>query len=177
MYALLGSHCTGKTTLLHSVKQKEPTLYVTDGFSRPIQNVGRELILSKFEQQSIINQLSLWAHKQYSFNSYVLTGRSLIDCIVYSEVLFSPHLADRLTRPLYKQLNSCLKQFNRIFYIPIEFEWEGDGERYGSTMQNKIDRRIQTFIKDNSLLSQKIVTISGSINQRTDQVIQAINEK
>ena len=65
MKILLGSHGTGKTTLLKEVSTRFPDYYVTDGFSRPVLKIGRMLELSNDEKQYAINELSAWAYQNY----------------------------------------------------------------------------------------------------------------
>ena len=43
MKILIGSHGTGKTTLLKEVSTRFPDYYVTDGFSRPVIKIGKML--------------------------------------------------------------------------------------------------------------------------------------
>ena len=63
MKILLGSHGTGKTTLLKEVASKFPDYYVTDGFSRPVLKISKLLELSNAEMQYAINELSAWAYQ------------------------------------------------------------------------------------------------------------------
>jgi Fe-S cluster assembly ATPase SufC len=66
MKILIGSHGTGKTTLLKEVSTRFPDYYVTDGFSRPVIKIGKMLELSNDEKQYAINELSAWAYQNYS---------------------------------------------------------------------------------------------------------------
>jgi len=87
MKILIGSHGTGKTTLLKEVSTRFPDYYVTDGFSRPVLKIGRMLELSNNEKQYAINELSAWAYENYLKHKNVISTRSLVDCIIYSQIL------------------------------------------------------------------------------------------
>ena len=87
MKILIGSHGTGKTTLLKEVSTRFPDYYVTDGFSRPVIKIGKMLELSNDEKQYAINELSAWAYQNYLTHKNVISTRSLVDCIIYSAIL------------------------------------------------------------------------------------------
>ena len=165
MKILLGSHGTGKTTLLKEVSTKFPEYYVTDGFSRPIIKIGRMLELSNDEKQYAINELSAWAYQNYLTHKNVISTRSVVDCIIYSQIL-APDLDIENLITLFEETKDQVEYF---FYIPIEFDFVDDPDRLSHELQVKIDGIIQKFIKS-YIPEEKVITLTGTVEERLEQI-------
>ena len=166
MKILIGSHGTGKTTLLKEVSTRFPDYYVTDGFSRPVIKIGKMLELSNDEKQYAINELSAWAYQNYLTHKNVISTRSLVDCIIYSRIL-TPNVNIDEIRELFEKTKDQVEYF---FYIPIEFTFEqGDPDRLSHDLQVKIDEIIQKFIKKH-IPEEKVVTLTGTVEERLEQI-------
>lgn len=161
MKILLGSHGTGKTTLLKEVAKKFPEYYVTDGFSRPVIKIGKMLEFSNDEKQYAINELSAWAYQNYLSHKYVLSTRSIVDCIIYSEIL-APNLDMQDLFLLFQQTKHQVEYF---FYIPVEFGYVADPDRLSPELQLKIDEVIKKFIVD-FIPKEKVVILKGTVEER-----------
>ena len=138
MKILIGSHGTGKTTLLKEVSTRFPDYYVTDGFSRPVLKIGRMLELSNNEKQYAINELSAWAYENYLKHKNVISTRSLVDCIIYSQIL-TPNVDIENLIVLFEETKDQVEYF---FYIPIEFSFVYDPARLNEDLQKKIEERV-----------------------------------
>ncbi len=165
MKILIGSHGTGKTTLLKEVSTRFPDYYVTDGFSRPVLKIGRMLELSNNEKQYAINELSAWAYENYLTHKNVISTRSLVDCIIYSQIL-TPDVDIENIITLFEQTKDQVEYF---FYIPIEFDFVDDPDRLSHELQVKIDGIIQEFIKKH-IPAEKVVTLTGTVEERLNQI-------
>jgi hypothetical protein len=165
MKILIGSHGTGKTTLLKEVSTRFPNYYVTDGFSRPVLKIGRMLELSNNEKQYAINELSAWAYENYLTHKNVISTRSLVDCIIYSQIL-TPDVDIENIITLFEQTKDQVEYF---FYIPIEFDFVDDPDRLSHELQVKIDSIIQEFIKKH-IPAEKVVTLTGTVQERLNQI-------
>ena len=165
MKILIGSHGTGKTTLLKEVSTRFPNYYVTDGFSRPVLKIGRMLELSNNEKQYAINELSAWAYENYLTHKNVISTRSLVDCIIYSQIL-TPDVDIENIITLFEETKDQVEYF---FYIPIEFDFVDDPDRLSHELQVKIDGIIQEFIKKH-IPAEKVVTLTGTVQERLDQI-------
>jgi predicted ATPase len=165
MKILLGSHGTGKTTLLKEVSTKFPEYYVTDGFSRPVFKISRQLELDNTEKQLIINELSAWAYQNYLTHKNVISTRSIVDCIIYSQIL-TPKLdiTDLIT--LFEETKDQVEYF---FYIPVEFDFVSDPDRLSHELQLKIDKVIVDFMEKH-IPTEKIVIIRGTVEERLNQI-------
>jgi len=161
MKILLGSHGTGKTTLLKEVATNFPEYYVTDGFSRPVIKIGKQLELSGYEKQYVINELSAWAYQNYLTHKNVISTRSIVDCIIYSEIL-APNLDIKNLITLFEETKD---QVERFFYIPVEFDFVADPDRLSQELQLKIDQVIREFMV-NYIPKEKIVILKGTVGER-----------
>jgi len=165
MKILIGSHGTGKTTLLKEVSTRFPNYYVTDGFSRPVIKIGKMLELSKNEKQYAINELSAWAYQNYLTHKNVISTRSLVDCIIYSKIL-TPEVNIDEIKALFEATKDQVEYF---FYIPIEFDFIDDPDRLSAELQVKIDEIIQKFIKS-YIPEEKVITLRGTVEERLEQI-------
>lgn len=168
MKILLGSHGTGKTTLLKEVASQFPDYYVTDGFSRPVSRISKFLEFSNSEKQYVINELSAWAYQNYLSHKNVISTRSVVDCIIYSQILV-PNVDIENIITLFEQTKNQVEYF---FYIPVEFDYVVDEERPDGAWQElqlKIDKIIQDFIKQH-IPAEKVITLTGTVQQRLEQI-------
>lgn len=168
MKILLGSHGTGKTTLLKEVAIKFPDYYVTDGFSRPVSRISKLLEFDNNEKQFVINELSAWAYQNYLTHKNVISTRSIVDCIIYSQIV-APDVDIEDLINLFEETKDQVEYF---FYIPVEFDYVVDEERPGGVWQElqiKIDKIIQDFI-ETYIPAEKVITLTGSVQERLEQI-------
>lgn len=165
MKILLGSHGTGKTTLLKEVSAKFPEYYVTDGFSRPVIKISKQLELSNYEKQYVINELSAWAYQNYLSHKNVISTRSIVDCIIYSQIL-SPNLLINDLITLFEQTKDQVEYF---FYIPVEFDFVDDPDRLSHELQLKIDQVIKEFMVQH-IQKEKVVILKGTVEERLNKI-------
>lgn len=165
MKILLGSHGVGKSTLLKEVQRTLPDYYVTDGFSRPVYKISRMLDFSEYEKQVVINELSAWAYQNYLTHTNVISTRSIIDCIIYTQIL---HPKVDLTEMinLFDATKDVVEYF---FYIPIEFGFVYDPDRLNEELQKKVDFYFQDFI-NNHVPMEKLITITGTVEERLELI-------
>jgi hypothetical protein len=165
MKILIGSHGVGKTTLLQAVSEKYPEYYVTDGFSRPVYKIAKQLDFSEQEKQVVINELSTWAYQNYLTHKNVISTRSIIDCIIYTQIL-NPNIKVQDMINLFQETKDQVEKF---FYIPIEFSYVYDPERLNEDLQKKIDTLFREFIV-NYIPKDKLVILKGTIEERLDNI-------
>ena len=165
MKILLGSHGVGKSTLLKEVQKTIPDYYVTDGFSRPVYKISKMLDFSEYEKQVVINELSAWAYQNYLTHKNVISTRSIIDCIIYTQILH-PKVDVSSMIKLFEDTRDEVEYF---FYIPIEFGFVYDPERLNEDLQKKIDGLFKEFI-DTYVPVKKLITITGTIEERLELI-------
>lgn len=168
---LVGSHGTGKTTLLKAYKEKYG-MSIRDGVSRPVHKCSKLLNLTPWEEQKIINELTLF---YWNYNKDIPDlgmTRSPLDCIVYSEVFGFEDLRDEVVEEFGKlDLNDVI-----FIYIPIMFKLEDDGVRFmDEKLQKDIDNSMKYYLDK---LNIKYYTIkSNDINERVEELRNIIEEE
>jgi len=167
MKILIGSHGVGKSTLLKTVSEKYPEYYVTDGFSRPVYRIAKELDFSEHEKQIVINELSTWAYQNYLTHKSVISTRSIIDCIIYTQIL-NPSID---VSEMIKLFQETKNQVEKFFYIPIEFSYVYDPERLNEDLQKKIDLLFREFMV-NYIPKDKVIILKGTVEQRLENISQ-----
>ena len=167
MKILIGSHGVGKSTLLKAVSDKYPEYYVTDGFSRPVYRIAKELDFSEHEKQIVINELSTWAYQNYLTHKNVISTRSIIDCIIYTQII-NPTMDVTEMINLFQETKNQVEKF---FYIPIEFSYVYDPERLNEDLQKKIDLLFREFMV-NYIPKDKLVILKGTVEQRLENISQ-----
>jgi adenylate kinase family enzyme len=167
MKILIGSHGVGKSTLLKEVSEKYPEYYVTDGFSRPVYRIAKELDFSEHEKQIVINELSTWAYQNYLTHKSVISTRSIIDCIIYTQIL-NPSID---VSEMIKLFQETKNQVEKFFYIPIEFSYVYDPERLNEDLQKKIDLLFREFMV-NYIPKDKVIILKGTVEQRLELISQ-----
>jgi hypothetical protein len=161
MDIIIGTHSVGKTTLLKEIDKTHPELYTSDGFSRPLQESLKGL--EPVYIQKVLNELTLWRWKQDIEKKNCIFGRSIIDCIVYSRILFP----DLQVRSLVKELETSRKQVRNYFYLPIEFELQKDGIRPEDiAFQKQVDEDFYDLMARYNL---DAVTLTGSVEERLEK--------
>lgn len=174
MNYFLGSHGTGKSTLLKEIEKLNPSFVTMEGLSRPLE---RGLTNSGFEfnqkkKQIIHNEVELALNE---FSHKVRGGiatRSLIDQIIYSKVVDPTVSTIKLESAFIQQ---C-KYIEKVFIIPIEFPLQEDKVRTGMwfdpiIQQDIQDKMINFLFKhvELELIDEKqLVYLSGSVQQRME---------
>ena len=168
MNYLIGSHGTGKSTLLEELKKVRSDLFITDGVSRPVKKCSERYGLSEEARQDIINELTEWNWINSLKQPKYFCTRSVIDSIIYSEAQGFIELAKKSE----EVLKSTDFKKAKFFYIPIEFELENDGIRFTDlSFQKKIDEMILSIFRE---LEIPMIKLTGSIEERLQKLLKNI---
>lgn len=167
--ALTGSQGVGKSTLCNKLTKHLPkTFYIKEIAREEIKRIGKLPYKmndqKRFEFQKRLLELQLIAE---SNNPNFISDRGIMDILAYSYDL-----------PQYNYLLDIAKQCNiatrysLVFYIPIEFELEGDNERSNDPVyQWQIDSNLRKVLADLNVPHYKI---QGSVEQRVDSVLSTL---
>lgn len=174
MHYFLGSHGTGKSTLCDEILKVNPDFVVMEGLSRSLNKGFREVgfIPNEKNKQVILNDLSLQLHNFTHKVKDAIATRSLIDQIIYNQVV-SPELN---IQHLQQQWDKDVKYCGYIFVTPIEFPLQLDDARVGlwsdPIIQSNIEDDMESFLLKQVcgglLTNQQIVYLRGSVEKRME---------
>ncbi len=170
---IVGTHGVGKSTLVSQLAMllRIPPI---EEQARVVHGEGFELN----EKATMSTQLyMLFKHfnKEDTFKSFV-SDRTPLDYIAYAS------LRNRLTKieqylfwEMRQYALTRMNLYDFIVYVPIEFGVEDDGVRsMDESFRSNIDSKIQNLLGS---INNTIVTVTGSVQDRLDQIASAISSK
>lgn len=169
--AIIGTHSTGKTTLLNELKNHIDLPIITEvarDFPRctindPVTEMGRQISIFNAQLLAEMNH----------FNGF-LSDRSTIDNAAYMILSLQKYSNDI---PLNDYINVLVsiefaidhgEEYDYLFYIPIEFPLVNDGFRD----MDEIERVNIDFIINK--IKPKIIKITGTVEERVNKVLEYI---
>lgn len=174
--AITGSHWVGKSTLIDLLENKKEL-----GHFKKIPEVAREEILKRgktpdkmtleekidFEQTLLKKQIELeWQ------NSKFISDRCVLDILVYSEFLLGNHKTKDEIKELVKNYLIEKSPYDKIFYIPIEFELKLDWIRFEDIQfQKTVDEKFIYFFKEFWI---EPIILKWNTEQRLSTILQHI---
>lgn len=171
-----GAQGVGKTTLLNALSKddKFSNLKVRDEVTRWVRGLGLPINESGTDTtQLIIAQRHIY--NIYMFDEFI-TDRTILDCLVYTEWLYKQgKVAASTLEEIQLIFKRLIFDYDYLFYIKPEFQLANDGVR--STNIDFRDDIVDLFeyhIKNDIFLNSKVITLSGSVQNRVKQVKAAI---
>lgn len=180
--AFTGAHGVGKTTLINELKKRlgdEIKLEVTKEVPRIICEIVNDPEYFRRTNNTLPKQLAILLGQivlEYNTkkSSLLICDRTIFDHWAYTTYLFKDEIDNSLSSSIEYFLIQHMKSYDLIFYLPIEFKVEDDGTRESDeSFQANIDSIILKNLNDNKL---DFIKISGSIEQRTESVIQILKK-
>ncbi len=155
-----GSHGTGKSTLVDVLRNlpelKDHKVY--DGIGRTVHTGGKKDWSLK-RKQRYFNRWYVW-HHYWSKN--FIGSRSIYDTFAYSKIMVGLWFNYRLMNWAIRHIH-----YDYLFYLPVEFELEEDGVRYGSEIQEIHDEETKLMLDYYHIPYHELV---GSVQERLDQI-------
>ncbi len=172
-YVLVGTHSTGKSTLLEELKRIHPEFNFVNSVTRhTTSSAERKLMQVSDEVQHRIFKSILKQEKElYSLEklSTIIMDRSFVDFTAYTTIFWQDDLvSEEFKNKIEEECKQRLKSgmYSKIFYLPIEFELVDDGVRNtNDTLRWRVDAEIRKLIKDFSPIE-----ITGTVEQRIKQI-------
>ena len=163
----VGSHGTGKTTVLREISNRTGDLYL-DGISRPV--IRANLPIGKAEHQTLIDDLTIHIQKHFiDYDRLVYFTRNVFDCIAYAKVNIRNFSNEKKMIDFYHKI----KDDSIFFYFPITFELEGDSERSGNPLyQQRVDSEIRKLLFEYDVPH---FTVTGTIDERIDFILSKVS--
>lgn len=180
MDIFLGSHGTGKSTLLLEIEKINKGYAIFEGVSRPLSK-GLKVAgikLSDEVRQGILNELDIAQQINFSRVKEGLATRSVIDSIFYSKFLL-PEMDMTDLEKTWEQTRGGIRY---IFHIPIEFPLVGDEVRSGiwtvPSVQKEIQDNMYNFIlgevEKGNFPKENLITVKGTVEERVRTLKQYI---
>jgi nicotinamide riboside kinase len=174
--AITGPHSSGKTTLLERLR-KEDALQGFD-FLPEVTRIIKEQGYNINEGGTIDTQLLVMAKhvENILLKKHSIVDRAILDGAVYTSYLYGagsvPKWVVEYCGNLLKEL---LPRYDLLLYIPAEFEVKADGVRsHDPHFHRVICQLFDTHIKQYSPYCQNLVQLTGSVDERVEQSLKAI---
>lgn len=171
-FAVVGSHCTGKTTVFNEIRKEYKQQFVFfPEYIEELKTLGVQFNEDGTDVTQIIaTNLCL---KQF-YQEKTFSDRCLLDVLVYSIYLNKQNkLSDRTMQIIQNFWDKYKYFYTSLFYIPIEIEVENNGVRStDETFRNEIDLIFQRIISEEDI---PIYVISGNLQQRVTKIKDVLN--
>lgn len=163
--AITGTMCVGKTTITKQLCDATKFAKLEE-VARKLIEAGHE-VDTKATPELELKMLKM-QKKLESKKSNWIADRCLIDLLAYCTVLFPENSA--LLNTIRRELANA--KYDIIFYLPIEFPIESDGDRStDEKFQKQIDDAIYNLLK-----GSHFHTLSGTREARLEKALQIINK-
>ncbi len=180
--ALVGAHGTGKTTLatalVAKLRSREISVGVTPEIPRIICQRAKDPEYFRRANNKLLKQLMLLVgqpiyEQSIDASSVCVCDRSILDHWAYTKYLFLDEMeAEGVAELLEFLVVKHMSNYDRLFYVPIEFAVQDDGTREGdSSFQSAIDAEIRGLLSTHELGHTRI---SGTVNERLLAVLSEV---
>lgn len=163
--ALIGTHGTGKTTLMQKVLSE---YRMFDKMSDAFSDAGalfKDKLLNILDKNNL--QLYFYARHLYrvSINEYFISDRSVLDALCYAKYENQQgKLTDQMLEFLEEKSFELLKQYDHLFWLRPEFELVGEDKRpEDKEYQIAIDNIFQNYIVERDI---DIIRLTGTVEER-----------
>jgi len=169
-FALTGSHGVGKTSIISELddwlSDKGIKCIYNSSSARKVKKSGMAI---NDDGNDMVQTIIAASHISHFSEDNWFADRCLLDCYAYGKHLFThDKVSNECNKMLSKLTYTFLQKYDKIFYIPIEFEMVKDGVRKEDTeFQNNIDMLIKTYLDQ---LNINYETITGSVEERCEKI-------
>lgn len=179
----IGSHGTGKTTLVNAVKEtvekQGRNSAVVSEVPRVVCELADDAHFFRRDRNSLAKQFALlvgqpiFEHLNCSESDFVFCDRSLLDHWAYTKQAFADELEQEGLIPVVEHfIIEHFRSYDFVFYVPIEFPPEDDGVREDSLkFQKEIDVQIKELL---GKFDVNYETVSGNVEERVQSVVDLI---
>ena len=181
--AIVGTHCTGKSTLIQDLKEKlSPTLsdfYFVKQVNRECHKYGLKIN----EEANDLTQLFIAANDLKQIveapqDQTVISDRCILDTLIYTLSMAKKGKVEWDTwRAVRVLCNKTLSNYTHLIWLRPEFEVVPDGVRsVDEVWREELDSLFEDYLKTAESPGTTVVTLSGSREERVNKFIEIINE-
>lgn len=168
--AIIGTHSTGKTTLLKALKPHLNLSIITE-IARQFPRDITDNPMAEMTRQIDIFRKQFYTEKLYenfiSDRATVDNAAYMINALKIYGNLISPIMYINVIKNINKAINHA-KEYDYLFYIPIEFDTVDDGFRNTDNDERVL---IDMIIKE---IMPESVMITGTVEERVKKVLEVI---
>lgn len=177
--ALIGTHGTGKTTLMNKVVEEYDIFNdMQDAFS-DAGALYKDKLLEILDKNNL--QLYFFARHLYrvSINDNFISDRSVLDALCYARYEFeNGNLSSSMYEFLEEKSFELLRDYDCLFWLRPEFDLVGEDKRPEDKFYQKaIDEIFESYIYyklDQNILVKQL---SGSVEERFSEISSYIDYK
>lgn len=178
--AFTGAHGVGKTTLINKLEKGlslKHSVNVTKEIPRIICDLINDPEYFRRGNNTPVKQMTillgqLTQEYELAKSDLLICDRTIFDHWAYTTYLFKGKMTEEHIKTCETFQCKHMKTYDKIFYIPIEFEVEDDGTREADELFQK---EIDTIIKKNlNKYDFQYIPITGTIDERYQKVIQQL---
>lgn len=171
--AIIGSHCTGKTTLINKL-QAEPQLYDYSFYPEAIREI-RKLGFPYNEKADDCSQLAMLSlHLLHLRDDNMVTDRCILDNYVYAYMLkaMGSNISQTCVNTLQEYFIDSINKYDIYAFCPIHFKMKNDGFRMSNTkVQEEISEEIlRTLVK--YVPEERYILLMGETPERLKQLLE-----
>lgn len=171
-YGISGAHGTGKSTLINLITQSSfENVNITPEAPRIIINAVNDEKYFQRGNNSLSRQLLIFPQhliqEMTVKEEIIITDRTLIDHLAYTQALHSENEEfNDFKSVLISIVDSHLRTFEKLFFIPIEFKVKSDGVREDDI---KFQKEINDIMLElYSSLGYELIELRGSPQERLE---------
>jgi len=170
--AITGTHSTGKTTLLNSIKQdvrSEEMLYRHKFFNELTRTIYKRGVTINESGDDMTQLLTNNVHINNLLEENFISDRCIIDSYSYTRYLYQQGKVSKWVYDYsYKLLQELCSKYDYIFWLRPEFDLQVDDVRSNDIQfQKDIDKIIEETI---FMLDIKVHVLTGDVKNRTEQI-------
>lgn len=179
--AIVGTHCTGKSTLIQDLKNRtsEEGIHFIKQVNRECHKYGLKIN----EEANDLTQLYIAANDLKQIieapqDKIVISDRCILDTLVYTK---SMQFKGRVLRETFDSIltlfRNSIDKYTHLIWLRPEFEVVSDGVRsVDEVWRKELDEEFSYFITSIQGTGLKIITLSGSREERVNKFLEIINE-
>lgn len=178
--AFIGTHGTGKTTLIKELaKRPEFSNYFIG--EEPMRVVSRMGFKTNTDADDA-SQLAMMAlHEHYLGYENLLSDRSVIDAYLYAKYIneTTGNVTDSRLRLLNEMMFKNIDKYDYLFWCRPDFDLVADGFRSeDKEFRNGIDTRFAWMAQAADIMcNKKFIELTGAVEQRLQVITKTLEEK